>query len=99
MSSDTKKAPDPVVDPVGYLLARGWSPEEGSKANAPGTRWIDPEKPKVATEERVKVGEKVLPGNKTEPIFQTRITMPAWPMTRQEAVSMQMERDAATARR
>lgn len=85
------QAPDPWDNPIGYLRHYNWRPE-GDPRN-PATRWFDPRRSLTGKEEKIKIGEKKLPGNKKEDIHQVHYTPPAWPMTREEAVVEQMRRD------
>ncbi len=87
------QAADPYEQPVQYLLSRGWRPD--GEARRPQTRWLDPTKPVEATEHRVKIGQKKLPGGKVEDVFQLVHTPAAWPMSRDEALAEQLRRDEA----
>ncbi len=84
--TSTKKAIDPEADPRGYLLSKGWEPFDAL--------WYDPQKPKKATERKVKVMDRVLPGGNTEAVYQVEITPAALPVRIEEALSTQRARDA-----
>lgn len=86
---------DPDRDAATYLAAKGWKLYDGDPKRE-GSRWLDPTKPEQDVESKVKVGVKKLPGNKgVEDILQTRILPAAWPLYRDAAVRVQMERDEA----
>lgn len=86
-------APDPDRDPIGYLRHHGWKCDGDPKRRT--SRWLDPTKPAVAKDEKVKIGEKLLPGDKREDVFQVFHTPAVWPIGRDEAVLIQQDRDEA----
>lgn len=90
VSVPSKRQPDPLTQPVEYLLVRGWRPD--GDARDPRTRWLDPTKPDRDREERRVVGERKLPSGATETITQVFVTPAAWPMPREEAVLVEMAR-------
>ena len=88
---DANEIPDPQEDPAGYLLAHKWRPlGEIKRSNC---RWIDPTRPLKDSYERKKVGVRQLPNGTVEEVFQTHFTAAAFPVSRDEAVAIQMERD------
>jgi hypothetical protein len=84
-------APPPDSD-AAYLLSKGWRPESDPAAGP--TRWFCPLAPAADAYDRVRVGERKLPGGRREPVYQTWITPAAWPLTEAEAVALQRGRDA-----
>jgi hypothetical protein len=90
------EAPDPDRDPVGYLLAKGWRPEDGATPSL-RCRWLEPGKPDRDIETKVKAFDRPLPNGKTEPVYQTQVTPAAWPLPLAQAVQLQRELDAEQA--
>ena len=84
--------PDPIQDPSGFLLAKGWTLYDGDPRTAL-SRWLDPMKPRTASDKRVKTGTRKLADGTSTDIIQTQHTPAAWPIWRGEAVALQLNRD------
>jgi hypothetical protein len=82
---------DPELRPVEYLQSRGWKCEGNPKSKA--ARWLDPTKPLKDSYEKRPVAERKKPDGSKEIIEQTFCTPAVWPLTRDDAVAVQMERD------
>lgn len=91
--------PDPFRDPVGYLKASGWVPDGDSRSRL--CRWYDPTKPRVSTVSQFPLGKKrnrdgkIVLGPRNEPIelFQQVHTAAASPISRDDAIELQISRD------
>lgn len=81
-SAAPARIPNPAVDPVGYLKARGWTQE--------GDRWIDPPAP---VNRKVQIGVEKSDTGKETPILQLVVGPTQWTWTQAEAVEIQQERD------
>lgn len=92
-SEEAKAIPDPDRDPIGYLRHHGWKCDGDPKRRT--SRWLDPTKPATAKDEKVKIGERALPGGKKEDVHQVYHTPAVWPISRDEAVQIQQDRDEA----
>lgn len=79
------------ADPVAYLQTKGWTP--CGDPRYPGTSWLDPAKPEKDTEEWEVVGQRTKPNREVEEIKQLRITPRAFPVSLEDAVTTQLERD------
>ena len=85
--------PDSAVDPVGYLIAKGWRPNGDPRK--PDCGWYDPTKPvKETSEERV-ILRRELPDGSHEEKKGLFVTPPAFPVSMHEAVCTQVDRDDA----
>ena len=100
MATATKKddyvaVPDSAVDPVGYLLAKGWRPNGNPRK--PDCGWYDPAQPRKETSEKRVILTITNPDgskDKREGLF---VTPAAFPISMHEAVCCQVDRDDAKA--
>lgn len=85
---------DPWDSPGEYLLSKGWKPQGDPRRH--WTKWLDPTKPEKETYSKRLALTRVDPRTKkVEEIYQTVVTPAAWPLSRNEAVLIQIERDVA----
>lgn len=89
--------PDSAMDPVGYLLAKGWKPDGDPRK--PGCGWLDPQKPKQERKEERVILEVELPDGSKEQRKGLFVTPAAFPVSLHEAVSLQVDRDDASAKK
>jgi len=86
------KAPDPDTNPIGYLMHYGWVPQGNPKSRT--TLWMDPTKPTKDERrmvERMRIVDKKT--KKEEITMQEEYTPAGWPLSRDQALDVQMERD------
>ncbi len=86
-------APNPDLDPSGYLIAKGWKPL-GLPPYTRDTCFLDPTKPENDIEEVREITRRKVK-DKEEIVRGVFVTQRAFPMMRERAILVQMERDAA----